>query len=99
MLSRIISSTIIVTSGSMIINNKLCSICNNKFCKCNLLANANDNNYQIIDENHNWYNPTNERVFDTLAKSYIPANPYLLQKELKGRNIITIGDIINYYYY
>jgi uncharacterized iron-regulated protein len=41
-----------------------------------------------------WYNPENERIFDTYHKSYLPAKPelYLSQERLEGKKIITIGE-------
>jgi uncharacterized iron-regulated protein len=41
-----------------------------------------------------WYNPENERIFDTYHKSYLPARPelYLSKDRLEGKNVITIGE-------
>ena len=41
-----------------------------------------------------WYNPDNERIFDTYHKSYLPARPelYLSKDRLEGRKIIAIGE-------
>ena len=41
-----------------------------------------------------WYNPDNERIFDTLHKSYLPAKPelYLSPERLEGKKIIVIGE-------
>ena len=41
-----------------------------------------------------WYNPENQRIFDTQHKSYLPARPelYLSQDRLEGKRIITIGE-------
>lgn len=41
-----------------------------------------------------WYNPDNERIFDTFHKSYVPARPelYLSNERLEGRKIFTIGE-------
>jgi uncharacterized iron-regulated protein len=41
-----------------------------------------------------WYNPDNERIFDTFHKSYLPPRPelYLSRERLEGKKIITIGE-------
>lgn len=41
-----------------------------------------------------WYNPENERIFDTFHKSYLPAKPelYLSPERLEGKKIIVIGE-------
>ena len=41
-----------------------------------------------------WYNPDNERIFDTYHKSYLPARPelYLSKERLEGKKVITIGE-------
>ena len=39
-----------------------------------------------------WYNPSNERIFDTMRKSYMPPHPELyLPSKMGSRNVITIG--------
>jgi uncharacterized iron-regulated protein len=109
-LAKVSVSTLIATTATAtaITTTKLCNICtkNPLLCKCNKLlatttiitssiANAATIDNDLIDNNHDWYNPINERIFDTLKNSYIPAHPEILQKELKGRNIITIGEVHN----
>ena len=41
-----------------------------------------------------WYNPYNQRIYDTTRKSYLPTHPDLyLIKELGNRNIIVVGEV------
>jgi len=42
-----------------------------------------------------WYNPANERIFDTARGSYLPPLPskFLSNKRLDGRTIVTIGEV------
>ena len=41
-----------------------------------------------------WYNPYNQRIYDTTKKSYLPTHPDLyLMKELGNRNIIVVGEV------
>ena len=41
-----------------------------------------------------WYNPYNQRIYDTTRKSYLPTHPDLyLVKELGNRNIIVVGEV------
>jgi uncharacterized iron-regulated protein len=42
-----------------------------------------------------WYNPVNERIFDTYHKSYLPAKPevYLSKDRLGDKRVITVGEV------
>ena len=70
---------------------KECDICGEKgdiLCrKCLIEANSNNG------AGHTWYNPVNERIYDTTRKSYMPAHSEILTKELKDRRIVTIGEV------
>ena len=65
----------------------LCTKCGTTGCESLLCNKAG-----VISEA--WYNPDNERIFDTYHKSYLPARPelYLSKDRLEGKKIITIGE-------
>ena len=49
---------------------------------------------EIVEEQ--WYNPNNERIFDTSRKSYMPPHPELyLPSKMGSRNVITIGYLLD----
>lgn len=70
-------------------------ITHDKFCLCKqcglsstlLLSLGNTN----VDS---WYNPTNQRIFDTKRMSFIPSHPEVyLKKVLGDRKVVIIGEV------
>ena len=75
-------------------NAKICnSFCKCKECEMRHLIIQPANAKEIVEEQ--WYNPNNERIFDTSRKSYMPPHPELyLQSKMGSRNVITIGYLL-----
>lgn len=68
-------------------NAAQCRKIEGKSCQC-------DRCISIATAEGPWYNPYNQRIFDTSRSSYLPSHPEnYLSKELGDRNIIIIGEI------
>ena len=63
-----------------------CTKCSNSGCESPLC--------KVGNSPSSWYNPENERIFDTYHRSYLPAKPelYLSQQRLEGKKIVIIGE-------
>lgn len=83
------NSLISISSLALFNNNYNCN--NNNHCKCFKCIKAAN---AVDDSEEEWYNPKNERIFDTLHNSYLPAHPELyLPRDLGSKRIITIGEV------
>jgi hypothetical protein len=73
----ILKNTLAAFSSLTLLNSNILSTntCNqNNNCKCfNCIKSAN----ALEVEKEEWYNPKNERIFDTLHHSNLPAHPEL----------------------
>jgi hypothetical protein len=78
---------ITVGAKSVLSRDLECSSHENNICKCAKCI-------QIASNDDSWYNPSNQRIFDTIKNSYLPSHPEVyLNKELGSRNIIVIGEV------
>jgi hypothetical protein len=88
----LISSTLLWGFKASAINkpqNIECPVClREEFCLCgSVLLNSELDDYPS-------YYPRNERIFDTLHKSFIPARPEkFIANDLNGKNVIAIGEV------
>ena len=86
-----IASASVLRSRVSIASTKECDICGENgdiLCRRCLMEANNGRGAE-----HTWYNPVNERIYDTTRKSFMPAHSEILIKELKDRRIITIGEV------
>ena len=60
------------------------------------ITNSRTNNFLVSSNNgfESWYNPYNQRIFDTKRNSYLPSHPEnYLRKVLDNRNVVIIGEV------
>lgn len=68
-----------------------CVSCGGNFGSCSCVS---GDEMLVSNDESLWYNPSNQRIFDTLHKSYVPPKPDIyLRKELDGRKVIIIGEV------
>jgi uncharacterized iron-regulated protein len=81
----LISSGLLLPSTRAIADD-YCTKCSNTGCESPLC--------KVGNSPSSWYNPDNERIFDTYHRSYLPAKPelYLSQERLEGKKIVVIGE-------
>lgn len=84
--TAVTSTAVVLNSAAGRADNSLCQCDGN--CRC-FLSWSERSDDQLL-----WYNPANERIYDTTHKSYLPPHPEkYLNSNIQGKNVITIGEV------
>lgn len=94
-LYKVVTAAALFTSTTTGSQASQIQINHDKLCQCNA---CNINNALLVSvantNAESWYNPTNQRIFDTKRMSFIPSHPEIyLKKVLGDRNVVIIGEV------
>lgn len=91
----VIGTIALITSlGSSAASATDYKICSTDIDECSQSVSSDGMNELSSDKEPTWYDPRNERIFDTSRNSYLPARAELyLQKAISNKNVVCVGEV------